>query len=102
MCHNLILRLKNVKQNFAAMTPLEKWKFVRKIHWFLLRVVGVEFMDRNYRISIRSTIPIYLQANYYILLVYTLFYYRYKPLKGLIATPALGFYVPVSEFKLII
>lgn len=86
----------NIKKAYSAMNPLEKWEFFRQIHCKLLQVVGVHFMDDKYKIHINTIFPIYLQLNYYILMVYTLFFYRNDLFHALISTTALGFFIPVG------
>lgn len=87
---------KKAKEQFMAKTPLDKWKFFRKMHILILRLVGVQFMVEDYKINVFTIIPILLEANYYVLLVYTLYHYRNEPFKALIPTPFLGIFVPVS------
>lgn len=89
-------KLKNIKHNFSSQSPLEKWKFFRQIHFILLRLIGLEFMDENYKMNIKTLIPIYLEVKYYVLLIYTLYHYRNEPFKALISTLFVGIFVPVS------
>lgn len=79
-----------------AKSPLEKWRSFRQLHCFILRLIGVEFMEDDYKMSVNILIPIYLEANYYILLIYTLYHYRHEPFKALTPTPFLAIFVPVS------
>lgn len=84
------------KRSFLAKRPHEKWMFIRQIHYHMCKVVGVEFMKCNYKMNINTIIPLYLQVDYYVLLVYSMFYYKNEPIKVLMATTILGFFIPVS------
>lgn len=77
------------------MNPFEKWIFIRELHSTVLKIVGAQFMDQNYRIHLNTCLPIFIQFNYYSLLFYTLFYYRNEPQRALMATPIMGFFIPV-------
>lgn len=88
-------RFSNLKKEYLGKSPHEKWFFVRKINSLMLIVFGCEFMEANYKPSIRSLTPVYLIANYFGLLVYTLYYYRNDPFRALEPTPAAGLYLPV-------
>lgn len=79
--------------------PYEKYYFVRDIHATLLNLVGVDIADENYKMNVRTLIPIYVEVNYLSLLVYTLIHYRNEPFKALIATPAAGILIPVNLFR---
>lgn len=78
------------------MSPFEKYDVVYQFNVLVYKLYGVEFMDPNLRLTLRSWIPAYLQANYYGLLAYSIFYYRNDPINLLKATPAAGVMVPVS------
>lgn len=93
------LRFRKVKQNYLAKSPLEKWNFVRQINYKLLSVIGVQFMQADYKMHANTFIGVYLVLNYYILMIYTWYYYRNDPYRALISTPALGTFVPVSNIS---
>lgn len=81
-----------------ALNPYEKWYFLRDIHAHMVKLVGCETMESDYRISIRTLIPIYVEVNYVTLLTYTLIYYRHDLFHALIATPSAGILIPVSSY----
>lgn len=93
----ICLRFKKLKHNYLAKTPLEKWHFIRQINYKLLKVVGVQIMRSDYKVHAKTFIGVYLVLNYYILMVYTWYYYRNDLFRALISTPALGTFVPVSN-----
>lgn len=95
-------RLQNIKQNYFAKSPLEKWDFVRQIQIILLKMFGLQILDSKFKAHFGTLLPFYLLFNYGGLLVYTLIYYRKDPLKALIATPPLGIYAPVSYLNLVV
>lgn len=96
--NSLLHRLQNIKQNYFAKSPLEKWDFVCQIQIVLLKIFGLQILDDKFEAHFRTLIPFYLLFNYGGLLVYTLIYYRNDPLKALISTTPLGLYAPVSFF----
>lgn len=79
-----------------ALNPYEKWYFLRKIHTHMVKLVGCEVMESDFKISINTMIPIYVEVNYVTLLIYTLAYYRHDLFHALIATPSAGILIPVS------
>lgn len=94
----LLFSFKTIKQNYMRKSPYEKWYFIRNIHATLVKLVGVDVMNDNFKVNIRTLIPIYVEVNYLCLLTYTLIYYRNEPFKALIATPSMGILIPVSLF----
>lgn len=62
----------------------------------MLSVVGCEVVEPNYKPNLKTLIPMYMQANYFILLAYTCYYYWDKPFFALIGSAASGIFVPVS------
>lgn len=91
----IFYRLKSIKLTYSSKSPLEKWYSVRQLNYYLLKVVGVHFMDPNYKVDITTLVPIYIAFNYYALMIYTCCYYRHNLYRALISTPALGTFVPV-------
>lgn len=80
-----------------AKSPLEKWLFYRRIHSGLLKIIGVEFMEEDYRINALTFIPIFMQVLYYILMIYSMYYYRNQPKIAILSTILIGFFIPVSK-----
>lgn len=80
-----------------ALSPYEKWYFLRKIHTHMVKLVGCEVMESDFKISLNTMIPIYVEVNYVTLLTYTLAYYRHNLFHALMATPSAGILIPVSE-----
>lgn len=78
------------------MSPIQKWQYVHDINRVMLRNFGVEYTDANYKPNMATLLPIAIQFDYWILLCYTLFYYRSDPLTALVSTPSIGIYVPVN------
>lgn len=91
--------LKINKKNYMKKTPYEKWYFVRHIHMMLVKLIGVDVMNDNYEVNIKTLIPILVEVNFLCLLTYTLIHYRNEPFKALIATPPIGILIPVSLFE---
>lgn len=77
------------------LSPSEKWDFIRKIHIFILKFVGVQFMDENFKPHNRTLIPVLIQAYYYVCLINSFIYYRNEPSKAIIATTPLALFVSV-------
>lgn len=59
-------------------------------------------MEKSYRVSALTSIPILLVLNYYVLLVYTCYYYRHNVYRALISSPALGTFIPCTILLIII
>lgn len=66
---SMVFWLKNIKSKLLAKYSLEKWL----LYFIILRIPDVQFMNSNYKISLNTTIPIYLEANYSVLLTHTLY-----------------------------
>lgn len=77
------------------MSPMEKWQCIHKINQFLLKMFGVDYTNAMYKSNFNTLLPLFIQFDYWILLCYTLFYYRNEPLVALVPTPSVGIYVPV-------
>lgn len=77
------------------MSPPEKWDFIRRIHFHMLKFVGVQFMDPNFKMHTRTLIPIFIQVLCYVSTIYSLIYYRNEFSKAIISTTPLGLFVPV-------
>lgn len=88
--------IENTKSAYLALSPIEKWQYVHGINLTLLRNFGVEYTNANYKPNTTTMLPIAIQFDYWILLCYTLFYYRSEPLRALVSTPSIGIYVPVK------
>lgn len=95
---NFFLRLKKAKQKYMTLNPYEKWYFLRKIHTHMVKLVGCEVMEEDFKINVNTLIPIYVEVNYLTLLTYTLIYYRNDLFHALIATPSVGILIPVSPY----
>lgn len=65
----------------------------------MLKAIGVQFMDPKYKMHLNTISPIFLQISFFSLLIYTIYYYRNEPLKAIHPSPALGFFVPVSNWS---
>lgn len=98
----LFNRFKSIKLNYLAKSPLEKWHFVRQINYYLFKIIGVDFMEKKYKVNILTLIPILLVLNYYVLLIYTWYYYRHNMYRALISSPALGTFIPCTILLIII
>lgn len=85
-----------VKQKYLAKSPLTKWIYVRQLNVFLMKLVGVEFMESNYEFNWKTWIPMYLGVNFFGLMVYTGYYYSNQPFRALQPTVITGIMVPVS------
>lgn len=94
---NFLNKFHKLKKKFISKTPQQKWKSVRSVNIFLLGFVGCDIMDPNFIFNLKSFIPTYLAINYICLMFYTLYYYRYNPLKAMQSTPLMGLVVPVSN-----
>lgn len=97
---NFLNWFKRFKQNFLAKSPRQKWLYVRNFNAFIMKFVGCQFMESNFKLRIESFIPIYLAVNYFTLLLYTLFYYRHEPFRAVQATIASAFFIPVTLSEL--
>lgn len=82
--------------------PLDKWLFVRKVNILMFKVGGCNFMEPNYKPSILTVIPAWVQLSYYILAIYTIYYYIDDPKRALVATTPLGLYTPVRVLTFIV
>lgn len=89
------LKLERLKEEYLAKSPLEKWLFVREINLFSMNMIGVGFMDVNYKLQWKTWIPIYLLVNYYSLMFYTCYYYWNEPVRAIEATIINGIMGPV-------
>lgn len=67
----------------------------------MFKVGGCNFMEPNYKPSILTAIPAWVQLSYYVLAIYTIYYYIDDPKRALAATTPLGLYAPVRELKCI-
>lgn len=90
------LRLMNWKINYLNKSPYQKWAYVFEIHRWLGSCIGCDFMDSYYKVSLNTWLPAIILADYFILMVYTLWYFRHDMFRGLMATPANGLIFPVS------
>lgn len=91
-------KFKNFEKDYSSKTPLQKWQFIRSINIFILSFVGCGIMDSRFKLNLNSAIPSFLGTNYFGLMFYTLYHYRYEPLKALQSTPLLGLVIPVYIF----
>lgn len=80
----------------STETPIAKWESVRRFNSFLLKYVGCEIFEDGYKIHFETWIPMYIALNYFLLLLYTLYYYRQDFFKAMQPTPTIGQVVPVS------
>lgn len=96
MITKAIFNFEVYKQKYLNKSPLDKWLLIRHFNIFLLKSLGVQFMETNYKLHFKSWIPMYLGANYFSLLLYTLYYYRKSPYKVLQGTPMCGLLIPVG------
>lgn len=90
----ILFRFKHLEQNYLASCPFEKWNFVRGIHMSAARIIVCDFVEDDYKLTLRSWLPTPL-ADYIILLMNTLYFFRNDPVRGLMATPAIGIVFPV-------
>lgn len=95
----IVIRIKNTKRTYLAKNPLEKCQYIRQIHLFLSKIIGLQFMESNYKLNDNTLLPVCLQLYYYGFVIYTLLYYLNEPSKALIVTPMMGFFIPVSFFS---
>lgn len=92
-------RYRNLKIEYLAKSPFEKWNTIRKINIFLLRLYGTHFMAPNFKLGLTSLMPIFLELHYTSLVIYTIIYYRHDPMTALAPTPALGLTIPVLYYN---
>lgn len=84
------------KEKYLSENPLEKWLYVRRFNVFLMKLIGVEFMEPDYKFNWKTLIPMYLGLNFFCLMLYTCYYFRDEPYKALQPTAVTGIMVPVS------
>lgn len=92
---DLLYFYKNQKDDFLAKNPRQKWLTVRRVKFFLLKFIGVQFMESDYKLHLQTLIPAYLLLNFFTLLLYTAYYYRSELFRALQATPVSGIIIPV-------
>lgn len=90
-------KFEHLKEEYLGRSPLEKWLYVRQLNIFLLKLVGVQFMEANYKFHWKTWIPMYLGLNYFTLSIYTGYYYWGEPFKALQSTTMSGLMVPVRS-----
>lgn len=83
-------------------SPIEKWTFVSRFTSYLYKIIGVNFMDEDFKITWKFIIPVYLQVSFVCLLTYTIFYYRKKPFDIIKVAPAVAIFFPVSFDPIVI
>ena len=88
--------MKNLKTEFLAKTPHQKWITVRQFNMFLLKLTGTHIMLPDWEKSMRLLIPAWLETNMSMLMIYTMFYYRHDFIQALSATVVIALMVPVS------
>lgn len=87
---------KNRKEEFLAKNSQEKWLTVHRVNVVLLKFIGVQFMESDYKLHLQTLIPAYLLINFFTLLFYTMYYYRHEPFSALQATPVCGIIIPID------
>lgn len=95
----IVTKLKNIKENFLLKNPYQKWSMVRSAATFFLKMVGCHVTDPNYKKTIVTGIPVYFGISFFVLLFYTIYYYRHKPLKALEPTPMISIMFPVGSIQ---
>lgn len=88
--------VRNFKENFDGLKPLEKCVFVRSIGLFFLEKIGVDILNPNYENHLLSALPGIALGSYYVFLVYTTYVYRDDFMRVLLPYCVLGVVVPVS------
>lgn len=83
-------------------TPYEKWNFVRRFNVIMIDMIGAAVVEHDFKVTLKTLIPIYIEANFVCLLLYTLIHYRNEPFKGLVATPPIGVLIPVRLFEIVL
>lgn len=61
----------------------------------MAKYIGCDFVEDDYQVTSRTWIP----SDYVILMMYTLYYFRNDPIRGLMGTPATGLIFPVRRMK---
>lgn len=92
----IFLRIKNLKQNYLAKSPFKKWSFVCGINKSVARIIGCDFWEDDYEVTLRSLIPGTIILDYIISLMYTFYYFRNDPVRCLMATASMGIVLPAS------
>lgn len=82
-------------------TPYEKWNFVRQFNVKVIKLIGVAVVEHDFKVTLRTLIPIYIELNFLCLLTYTLIHYRNEPFKALVATPPIGILIPVHLLNIV-
>lgn len=82
-------------------SPYEKWNFVYRFHISMVKLIGVAVVEDDYKVNVKTFIPIYVEVNFLCLLTYTLIHYRNEPFNALIATPSIGILIPVRLFAFV-
>lgn len=90
--------VRNFKQRFDEMKPLEKCVFVRNVGVFFHEIIGVAIMNPEYENSLLSILPGLALSSYYIFLIYTTYFYRCNALRAILPYCVLGVVVPVSSY----
>lgn len=89
-------RYKNLKEDYLAKSPRGKWWVIRQSHCFMTKVIGCQVMQADFKLNINTLVPLYVQVNFYLLVLYTWYYYRNDLINALLVTPIFGLIVPVS------
>lgn len=95
-------RLKNLKREYLAKTPLEKWRYICGINAGLGKIIGCDYVALNYKLSWRSFVPVPILLDYFISCLYTMYSFRDDPVRSLMSTPVIAIIIPVCCFTLFI
>lgn len=87
---------KKIKENYLSKNPRQKWEVIRNFSAKVTNVIGCNFMDSFFQITLRSYISAILLLYALLMVVYLFYYYRNEPFKMLQITSTFAIFIPVS------
>lgn len=96
MFGQLFQKFQIIRRNYLDRTPLKKWEFVRNFGIFVMRLVGVPILDRNFTIDWYSFVPLLVAVDSAISFFYTVWYFMDTPIKSMLVFSLSGTIIPVN------
>lgn len=92
-------KYKAAKLSYLNRSPKGKYQFVRAIGWFILKPMGINIFDPNFKVYWLSFVPLLSFIAVAISFFYTIWYnyVRGTLLVGFYMVPMLGVIIPVNK-----
>lgn len=97
---NLFRKYREFKVDYCNRSPKQKWLFMETIQIFLLKLIGLNFLDPNFKLNWRSFLIYFCAIDFFGSFIYTVCYYIEcgSPIEGFLAVPMLANMLPVMKF----